>query len=142
MIEFFFLKRTLITYKTKLNNRRFVMYYQELGGKMVSYLRKIKLKVKDVSKVEDAGNFKINDKITFLYASGKKQIITSELIYYWMTALNIPFECQRWHLNRLMTLIEVAGIKNQPAKKMSKKDIAAQNRSLNAARRAKMNSRG
>lgn len=73
---------------------------------------------------------------------GKKQVITSELIYYWMTALNIPFECQRWHLNRLMTLIEVAGIKNQPTKKMSKKDIAAQNRSLNAARRAKMNSRG
>jgi len=73
---------------------------------------------------------------------GRKQVITSELIYYWMTALNIPFECQRWHLNRLMTLIEVAGIKNQPTKKMSKKEIAAQNRSLNAARRAKMNSRG
>lgn len=73
---------------------------------------------------------------------GRREIITSELIYYWMTSLNIPFECQRWHLNRLMTLIEVAGIKNQPSKKMSKKDIAAQNRSLNAARRAKYNSRG
>lgn len=69
-------------------------------------------------------------------------VITSELIYYWMTALNIPFECQRWHLNRLMTLIEVAAIKNQPSKKMGKKDIAAQNRSLNAARRNRMNSRG
>lgn len=74
--------------------------------------------------------------------TGRKEIITSEVIYYWMTALNIPFECQRWHLNRLMTLIEVAGIKNQPSKKMSKKDMAAQNRSLNAARRAKYNTKG
>ena len=74
--------------------------------------------------------------------AGRKEIITSELIYYWMTALNIPFECQRWHLNRLMTLIEVAGIKNQPQKKMSKKEIAAQNSSLNAARRAKYHTKG
>lgn len=73
---------------------------------------------------------------------GRKQIITSELIYYWMTALGIPFECQRWHLNRLLTLIEVAGVKNQPSKKMSRSEIMAQNRSLNAARRAKHHSRG
>lgn len=73
---------------------------------------------------------------------GKKEIITSELVYYWMIALGIPFECQRWHFNRLMTLIHVAGIKNQPAKKMSRKEIIAQNRSLNAARRAKHHTAG
>lgn len=73
---------------------------------------------------------------------GRREIITSELVYYWMTALNIPFECQRWHFNRLMTLIQVASIKSQPPKKMGKKDIAAQNRSLNAARRARHGSRG
>ncbi len=61
---------------SKLNNRRFVMYYQELGGKLGSYLRKIKLKVKDVSKIDDAGTFKTGDKITFVYASGKKEIVT------------------------------------------------------------------
>lgn len=66
-----------------------------------------------------------------------RKVITSELIYYWMTVQNIPFECEKWHFNRLMTLIRVCSEKNQPPKKMSKKDAAAQQRSLNAARKAK-----
>jgi hypothetical protein len=69
--------------------------------------------------------------------------VTSELVYYWMTALNIPFDpCQKWHFNRLMTLIRVASIEQQPPKKMSKRDIMAQNKSLNAARKARLHSRG
>lgn len=71
-----------------------------------------------------------------------QKVITAEMIYYWMTALNIPFECQKWHLNQLMTLIKVASIEQQPPKQMSKRDIMAQNKSLNAARRARMNSKG
>ena len=72
----------------------------------------------------------------------KGETITAELIYYWMVTLNIPFECQKWHLNRLITLVEICSIKNQPQKKMSKGEILRQNRELNAARRAKYKTRG
>lgn len=71
-----------------------------------------------------------------------KEVITSELIYYWMIAHNIPFECQKWHLNRLITLINICGIKNQPPKKRSRSEIVNQNRNLNKARRKQLQTRG
>lgn len=73
---------------------------------------------------------------------GPQKIITNELIYSWMVSLQIPFECQHWHLNRLITLIRVLEVQNSPQKKMSPQEIAQRNRELNAQRRAQLGSSG
>ena len=73
---------------------------------------------------------------------GSRETITSELIYYWMVAMNIPFECQTWHLNRLFALIKICNVKNSKQKKMPRHDVAAKNRELNARRRAELNTSG
>lgn len=67
---------------------------------------------------------------------------TSELIYYWMITLNIPIVCEKWHLNRLLTLIKICNIKNSPPKKMSKQEILRENARLNAMRRKKLGTKG
>jgi len=71
-----------------------------------------------------------------------REIVTSELIYYWMVALQIPFECQKWHLNRLMMLIRICNVKDQGDKKMSRRSTMQENAALNAMRRQKAHSRG
>lgn len=82
---------------------------------------------------------------TFKTVEGKspsRQILTSEEIYYFMVAYEIPFECQKWHLNRLLTLIRICNDKNAPKKKMGKRELASSNTALNAARKARAKSRG
>lgn len=98
----------------------------------------------DLSKIESY----INNKMTATWFAKQKQgspsreIITSEKIYYWMISNNIPFECEKWHLNRLLTLIRVCEVEQAPKKKMSQRELAARNHALNKSRRAKHHSRG
>lgn len=73
---------------------------------------------------------------------GGREVVTSELIYYWMITQNIPVKFEKWHINRLLTLIRVCNVKNSPPKKQSKRDIMSRNAALNAARRKQLNTNG
>ena len=100
------------------------------------------------SEVEKIGKY-IEDSMTATWFSNEEEmkgrrgrVVTSELLYYWMIALGIPFECQKWHINRLITLIRVCDEESKPKKKLSKNQLLARNAQLNKARRAAAHSKG
>lgn len=124
-------------------------YYQMMViGDYEDKLDKDVFKALSKKQIIDLGNY-INDPMTATTFSDDKKktnkkingdIITAEIIYYWMTALGIPFECERWHVNRLITLVRVCSIKNEQAansgkkKKLTSSDMAARSARMKAAR--------
>lgn len=92
----------------------------------------------------------INDRQTATIVNRRKQParvpvkepVTSDLIYYWMVSYSIPFEAQKWHLSRLLALIDVCAFKNEAPSKMSKNEILKRNAKLNKARCAARGTRG
>lgn len=103
-----------------------------------------------LSVIQDIQNY-IDDKMTATWFSDKqtigaqknsREVVTAEIIYYWMITFNVPVEFQKWHLNQLLTLIRVLSIKNAPKEKLNKREAAAQRRALNEARLAKYHTKG
>lgn len=73
---------------------------------------------------------------------GAQKQVTNELIYSWMFSFNVPMECQKWHLNRLLTLLKVCELENKQPEQMGRKNVLKQNASVNAMRRKRLNTRG
>ena len=127
------------TYEEVLDYIKCMTLTQNVKPEVYKYLTE-----KNITEITDYINAPMTA-TTFNEASTKgrgRDIITSELIYYWMIAFNIPVDFQKWHINRLLTLIRVCEIKNSPGKKMSSKEITSQYAALNAARNKKLNTKG
>jgi len=134
-----FLTKDEKSFEETLDYIKFMTLTQNVNPEVYNYLTN-----RNINEINEY----IEAPMTATYFSDEKtsktsrEQVTAELIYYWMIALNIPFECQKWHLNRLLTLIKVCNIKNQPPKKRSKKDIMSRNAALNAARKKQLNTKG
>lgn len=93
--------------------------------------------------IEDSHTATIFSTVGAANSNNRGETITAELLYYWMFRMSIPMECQKWHLNRLLALIQLCDIKDNPKKKRrhTKADLAAR-RQLNEQRRAQYNTNG
>lgn len=70
------------------------------------------------------------------------EIITAEIVYFWMTSMRIPWEAQHWHLNKLFTLVRVFDLKSAKPKPMGRAEQLQRQRELNQKRRAEMKTKG
>lgn len=131
--------------ETQKTTEQLVSYISIMAGEDLSEETIDRLTTTDFNKIKEFLNAK-HSATWFSDSPGRQrstQVTTTELIYYWMTAYNIPFECERWHLARLMNLIRIASIKNDPEpKKRKKSEMLSERAALNAKRRAEMQTKG
>lgn len=139
-------RKPFLTAKEKTNDEIFDYIKCMTLNKGVDDLAYLFLTMQNIKEINEY----INAPMTATYFSkelsqggrGSSEQVTSELIYYWMIALNIPVEFEKWHINRLLTLIRVCEVKNQPPKKLSRGEIIRRNAAINAARRKQLNTKG
>lgn len=123
-----------------------VMYYIEVMTRTADVPKEIYNNLTNQNRIDI--NKYIDSKMTATWFSEtgpkvkSREVVTAEIIYYWMTSYNIPWEAQHWHLNRLLTLIRVFNLKQEKPKKMSRSEIAARNRQLNAQRKQQLGTSG
>src|SRR3954464_7877597 len=137
-------EKSFIGTETKTNDELFV--YMQCMVTTPDYPAEVWLRLSEenVEKINDYISAKMTA-TTFLDPPGApktREVITAELIYYWMTVFNIPFECENWHLNRLFTLIRICNIKSAKPTKMSRAESVRRQRELNAQRKAQMGTTG
>lgn len=134
-----FISKEPKTYEETLDYIKFMTLTQNVGAEVYD-----RLTSKDLEKINEY----IADPMTATVihdqskGSANREVMTAEVIYYYMIALNIPVEFQKWHLNRLLTLIKMCNIKNSPPKKRSAQSVINHYAALNAARRQQLNSKG
>lgn len=134
-----FLSRTDKTFEETIDYVRCMTLTTNVDSDIYSCLTSDNIReIKDYIDSPMTATFFSNDK----RGGNSREIVTSELIYYWMISQNIPFECQKWHLNRLLTLIRVCNVKNAPPKKMSAQEIMSRNAALNEERKKRFNTKG
>lgn len=129
--------------KNNKTHNELIDYIKCMSEEPINDADVLRLTSKDVERINNYINAPMTaTTITERKGRPSNEIITSELLYFAMINNNIPFECQHWHLNRLIMLIRVCNVKGSEPKKMSKRDIYNQNRSLNAARKKQMGTKG
>lgn len=137
--------KPFLTKETKTNNEIFGYIYAmiltpDVDEKILNRLSN--KNIEDIQKYIDTNQTATTFSQLSSNSKGLSEIITSELIYYWMTAFSIPWEAQYWHLSRLLTLIQICNVKNSKPKPMSKAEAARQRAELNAKRRAELGTTG
>ena len=129
--------------KNNKTHNELIDYIKCMSDEPINDADVLRLTSKDVERINNYINSPMTaTTITERNGRPSNEIITSELLYFAMINNNIPFECQHWHLNRLIMLIRVCNVKQSQPKKMSKRDIYNRNRSLNAARKKQLGTKG